>query len=226
LPRPESAFDLTELADAALLLGIPQPMLVHAQAGSPQLNYRRHFTILALLAAVLVIPALARPWHELRNRFAWHAFTGYDAEFALLGLLHALAVVASLRRRPPLWRPLIFVVAAALLNVGVLHMGYALLRAQTAPISSAPAILIPACLGAAAYALLTRLLLRFRVAWIALAPAACLAGSLAGMVVARLWSDFTALMIGWWFAFSAWLYCADLWLELVRRVRATQSRVS
>jgi hypothetical protein len=202
-------------------LEISKRMLVQREPGGPQLHYLRHFVLLAIIAAVLLTPVIAKPLYGLRDRLSWHGVSGYDAEFALYGLLHALAVSVSLRGHRPVWRLPAFVIAAALLNVGVLHLGLLIVRLQSAPISSAPVILVPACLGAIAYGLLARLPLRFRASWIPLAPVACFFGSLLGMIGAHLVSNFTMLMAVWWFAFSAWLYCADQWSALVRRARAS-----
>jgi hypothetical protein len=195
-------------------------MLVQPECRGPQLHYARHFALLALIAGALLVPAIAHSLYGLGARPSRHGLSGLDALFALIGCLHALAVAACLRGRRPLWRPVAFVAAAALLDVGVLHLGLVVARLQSEPSASGPAILAAACSGAVAYAFLTRLLVRFRRAWIALAPIVCLFGALAGMAGARLASNFVLLTIAWWFAFSAWLYCADQWLELVRRARA------
>jgi hypothetical protein len=195
-------------------------MLVRSGPAGPQLRYGLHFSLLALTSAALLVPAIAQSLYRLGARPSWHGLSGFDALFALTGCLHALTVAACLRGRRPLWRPVAFVLAAALLDVGVLRLGLLVARLQSEPSASGPAILAAACSGAVAYALLTRVLVRFRLAWIALAPVACLFGALAGLAGARLVSNFVLLMIAWWFAFSAWLYCADQWLELVRRARA------
>jgi hypothetical protein len=198
-------------------------ILVQREPGGPQLHYLRHFLLLAIIAAALLTPVIAKPLFGLRDRLSAHGLSGYDAEFALYGLLHAVAVIASLRGHRPLWRLPAFVIAAAFLDVAVLHLGLLIVSLQSAPGSSAPVILVPACLGAAAYGLLARLLLRFRAGWIPLAAVACLCGALLGMIAAHLVSNFTMLMAGWWFAFSAWLYCADQWSALVRRARASMA---
>jgi hypothetical protein len=195
-------------------------MVVHPGPGGPQLHYPRHFVLLGLIGAVLLIPSVAKPLYALGAQPSRHGLSGFDALFALYGLLHALAVAASLCGHRPFWRPVVFVVAAALLNVGVLHLGLVIARLQSEPVAMGPVILVSAGVGAGAYALLARLLLRFRWAWIALAPVACLFGALGGMIGAHFASNFMVLMIAWWLAFSVWLYCADQWLDLVRRARA------
>jgi hypothetical protein len=191
-------------------------MLVHPELGEPQLHYLRHFVLLGLMAVVLL--SVAKPLYALREH-ASSLISGFDAQFVLYGLLHALAVAVSLRGRRPFWRPAAFVLAAPLLNVGVLHLGTAIVHGEALSSAGWLVILAPACLGAIAYALLTRLVLRFRWAWLALAPVAGLVGAVAGILGTRLVSDFTVLAAAWWFAFSAWIYCADQWLALVARAR-------
>jgi hypothetical protein len=199
-------------------------MLVQPPPDGPQLHYARHFVLLGLISAVLLIPGVAKALYALGGGPGWHGISGFDALFALCGFLHALTVAVSLRRKPPLWRAAALVAGASLLNVAVLHLGFFVVRLGAGPVATGPAILISACLGAGAYASLTRLLLRFRLGFIALAPVACLFGSLAGTIGAHFASNFMVLTVAWWFAFSAWLYGADQWPALARRARADAAK--
>jgi hypothetical protein len=199
-------------------------MLVQPPPGGPQLHYRRHFVLLGLVSAVLVIPGVAKSLYALGGAPAWHGISGFDALFALCGFLHALIVAVSLRAKPPLWRPLVFIAGASFLNLCVLHLGFFIVSLEAGAVATGPAILVSACVGACAYASLTRLLLRFRLVFIALAPVACLFGSLAGTIGAHFASNFMVLTIAWWFAFSAWLYGADQWPTLAQRARADAAK--
>lgn len=193
-------------------------MLVQATPDEPQLHYLRHFVLLGAFSGLLLAPAASRPIHGFLDGLSWRSLSGIDAEFALYGLLHALAVVVSLRTRPRAWRAAIVLVAAAFLDVCVLHLGTALWDGRSAP--SWPVILVPACAGALAYAAVIRLLVRLHAASVAAAPAVCWFGCLAGMIVAHfIWTP-TVLIACWWFAFSAWLYGAERWPSLARRARA------
>lgn len=193
-------------------------MLVQVPSDEPQLHYLRHFLLLAAFSGLLLAPGVSMPVHGFFDGLSWRSLSGIDAQFALYGLLHALAVAVSLRSRPPGWRLPVFLAGAALLDVGVLHLGSALLRGPAAP--SWLVILVPACVGALVYAALTRLLVRIRAASIAAAPFACWFGCLAGMAGTHLLSSPKLLIVAWWFAFSAWLYAADRWPSLARRAIA------
>jgi hypothetical protein len=192
----------------------------HAQDArdEPQLHYLAHFALLAAISSLLLVPATSKPIHGFLDGLRWRSLSGIDAEFALYGLMHALAVAVTLRSRPPAWRLLVFLTAAAVLDIGVFRFGAALWDGGSAP--NWPVILIPACAGALAYAVLIRLLIRFRAAAIAAAPVAGWFGCLAGMAAAHLAPTPALLIVGWWLAFSVWLYYADRWPSLARRARA------
>lgn len=172
--------------------------------GARQLHALRHAALLGLIAALLVIA---------RWRLAAPAAL---PEFALYGALHAAALAVSLRV-PPAWqRQLLFVAAAALACELLARLGIVALEPAIArwPNAGAPAVL-SACglIGALAYGVLIRAILRYPLPWAALAALApaCAVAIYAAFIAARRWPELGGLWLAlfWWSAFSAGLWRTD-----------------
>jgi hypothetical protein len=166
-----------------------------------QLQYRRHFALLASIAALLGISA------------AWRVQAGMEVAFASYGALHACSVAASLRSRVALWRRLAFVVAAAVISVSATQVGLEVywLVPRSPAVASQFAIGLASIVGAFAYALLLRSVLGFRLAAVALVwvPVICTLAALAAFTVGGLALMGVWVAASWWLAFSGSLWYAD-----------------
>jgi hypothetical protein len=165
------------------------------------MNYARHFTLLACIAALLAVVGPSRV--SSRPEFA----------FALYGALHAFAVVVSLRSIEPLWRRILFIAVAALLCTATVRLGlYGVRFAGKLPDLAGPLALlgILSAEGALAYGILIRRLLKYPLALDALAMTSlvCVLATLAAFAAATHFQVRNGLWVAvpWWFAFSACLW--------------------
>jgi hypothetical protein len=168
---------------------------------SMQIRYGRHFFLLGLFAASLIL------W----NRFA--PANRLITSFAVYGALHAVAFVLTLRSNAPLGRRVLFVVAAALLSMVTLEVGLAGTKVMAGSLGrwGLEAVLgVSSAIGAVCYGCLIR---RFWVRGLSLGSLAAIS---AGCMLATLLAFHTLdrfsylgrgwLAVLWWWAFSLGLW--------------------
>jgi hypothetical protein len=179
-----------------------------------RLDYRRHFALLGCAAVALV--AVLRIWPTAMVPQWW--------QFALYGLLHALAFVGAVRGPVSVLKQLVFIAAASMLAFAAPYIGICAVRfigAGPDRVSLFALLALSSGIGALSYGVLIR---RF---WLPALPAAafgaialgCAAGTLLAVVAARgsplLHQSLTLL---WWITFSCglWICTAASGLSLAR----------
>jgi hypothetical protein len=163
-------------------------------------HYARHFTLLACIAALLIVTS------------RWRASPGAAYSFAIYGALHASVLAASLRDRQPLVRQILFVAIAALVCMLTARLGLFGMRfAGKLPSFAGPVLLLAAVsgVGALGYGLLIRLF------WIrdlslhvfGITAIFCILAECAALIVGNHYQVLGGLWLAipWWFAFSAGL---------------------
>jgi hypothetical protein len=142
------------------------------------------------------------------ERVPWHFLS--ENQYFLYGVLHALTVVAALRRPRPILQSALFVFAGAVLSVGAVFVGMlagGLLGNSWAPYSM-PAF--GSAVGALTYALVLRFLWLPQLPGISIAfiTAGCAIATLVGLVLAEAATPFVniILTLAWWGTFSGLLW--------------------
>jgi hypothetical protein len=180
------------------------------------IKYRRHFTLLFCAGTLL--------WVAFNNSHISAAIASdrVDAYFASVGLLHATALVLSLRVTGHLFRRLVFVLIATVLSIAAPLIGAAVvaLAGLQNEVGFFSMLVAASAAGACAYWFLVRIFWLRSLAVSSLVRTVCLcaAATLTSFIVASILTGQGARVnpisddlptIFWWGAFSGSLFLAD-----------------